>query len=126
VLVERVEGFATPQEWQRAYSEINDFELQLTEAGVVLVKFWLAVSPEEQLRRFADREVTPYKQYKLTEEDWRNRAKWDSYVAAACDMVEKTSTDVAPWALVEAENKEYARVKVVRTVVRRLKEALKG
>jgi AMP-polyphosphate phosphotransferase len=126
VLVERVEGFATVDEWQRAYSEINDFEEQLIESGVVLVKFWLAISPEEQLRRFTDRHETPYKQYKLTLEDWRNRAKWDSYLAAACDMVERTSTSEAPWTLVEAENKEYARVKVARTVVNRLREELEG
>jgi polyphosphate:AMP phosphotransferase len=124
VLVERVEGFATTEEWQRAYGEINDFEGQLVEFGTVVIKFWLAISPEEQLRRFQDREVTPYKQYKLTAEDWRNRAKWDSYEAAACDMIERTSTEAAPWVLVEAENKEHARVKVVRTVVRRLREAL--
>jgi polyphosphate kinase 2 (PPK2 family) len=124
VLVERVEGLATTDEWQRAYGEINDFEAQLVEHGTVVIKFWLAISPEEQLRRFQDREDTPYKQYKLTAEDWRNRAKWDSYEAAACDMIERTSTEAAPWVLVEAENKEYARVKVIRTVVERLEKAL--
>jgi polyphosphate:AMP phosphotransferase len=124
VLVERVEGFATTDEWQRAYAEINDFEAQLVEFGTVLIKFWLAISPEEQLRRFQDRQVTPYKQYKLTAEDWRNRAKWDTYEAAACDMIERTSTEAAPWVLAEAENKEHARVKVVRTVVHRLEQAL--
>jgi polyphosphate:AMP phosphotransferase len=124
VLVERVEGLATTDEWQRAYAEINDFEAQLTEFGIIVVKFWLAISAEEQLRRFQDREGTPYKQYKLTAEDWRNRAKWNSYEAAACDMIERTSTETAPWVLVEADNKEYARVKVVRTVVGRLEQAL--
>jgi polyphosphate:AMP phosphotransferase len=124
VLVERVEGFATPQEWQRAYAEINAFEEQLTEFGTIVLKFWLAVSPEEQLRRFREREETPYKQYKITEEDWRNRDRWDSYVAAACDMVEKTSTEQAPWTLVEADNKEWARVKVLRTVTEHLAKAL--
>jgi polyphosphate:AMP phosphotransferase len=124
VLVERVEGLATADEWQRAYAEINDFEAQLVEFGTVVVKFWLAISPEEQLRRFQDREGTPYKQYKLTEEDWRNRGRWDSYEAAAGDMIERTSTESAPWVLVEAEDKKHARVKVAQTVVRRLGEAL--
>jgi polyphosphate:AMP phosphotransferase len=124
VLVERVEGFATEEEWQRAYAEINDFESQQTEFGTVLLKFWLAISQQEQLRRFEAREVTPYKQYKITPEDWRNRARWCAYEAAACDMVERTSTQEAPWVLVPAENKEYARLTVVRTVVRRLEEAL--
>lgn len=123
VLVERVEGFATADEWGRAYAEINDFEAQLADFGIVLVKFWLAISPEEQLRRFRDRQLTPYKQHKLTEEDWRNRHRWNSYVAAACDMVERTSTEQAPWTLVEAENKEHARVKVIQTVVARLRAA---
>ncbi len=124
VLVERVEGLCRPSDWQRAYSEINDFEAQLTEAGVVVVKFWLAISPEEQLRRFERREETPYKQYKITEEDWRNRDRWDSYIGAACEMIERTSTGQAPWVLVEAENKEWARVKVAQEVVRRLGAAL--
>jgi polyphosphate:AMP phosphotransferase len=121
VLVERIEGFCRPEDWQRAHGEINAFEEQLVDYGILLVKFWLATSPDEQLRRFQERQTTPFKQYKLTEEDWRNRAKWDAYEAAACDMIERTSTEVAPWVLVEAENKEWGRVKVVRTVVDRLK-----
>ncbi|HEV8322074.1 MAG TPA: polyphosphate:AMP phosphotransferase, partial [Myxococcota bacterium] len=126
VLVERVESFCAPADWRRAYAEINAFEEQLSEFGIVVAKFWLAVSPEEQLRRFRDRQTTPYKQYKITEEDWRNRAKWDAYEAAACEMVEKTSTAYAPWALVEANDKSWARVKVLREVVRRLEGALRG
>src|SRR5205823_743863 len=125
VLVERVEGFATPEEWQRAYSEINDFESQQIDFGTLLVKFWLAISPEEQLRRFEDRETTPYKQYKLTAEDWRNRGRWDAYEAAACEMIDRTSTEEAPWVLVEANDKKYARIKVLKTVVERLEEGLK-
>jgi len=125
VLVERIEGFASRKDWQRAYAEINDFEAQLTEFGIVMVKFWLATSAEEQLRRFKDRQTTPYKQYKLTEEDWRNRKKWDAYEAAACDMIERTSTDGAPWVLVEAEDKRWARVKVLKTVCQHLKRSLK-
>jgi len=125
VLVERIEGYCTEAEWQRASAEINDFEEQLTGFGIIVLKFWLAISADEQLNRFKERETTPYKQYKLTAEDWRNRSKWDSYEAAACDMVEKTSVESAPWVLVEANNKEWARVKVLRTIVRRLKEELK-
>jgi polyphosphate:AMP phosphotransferase len=123
VLVERVEGFAAPAEWQRAYAEINDFEEQLTEFGIVVVKFWLAITPEEQLRRFQDRQTTPYKQYKLTAEDWRNRDRWDAYEAAACAMIEKTSTEAAPWVLVEANDKNWARLKVLHTVIGRLEGA---
>jgi polyphosphate:AMP phosphotransferase len=126
VLVERVEGFCAPQDWQRAYAEINAFESQLAEFATIVVKFWLALSADEQLRRFKDRQTTPYKQYKITEEDWRNRAKWDAYEAAACDMIERTSTDAAPWVLVEANDKNHARIKVLRTVARTLKKALRG
>jgi len=125
VLVERVEGFCSKEEWQRAYAEINAFEEALTNFGTILIKFWLAIGPTEQLRRFKDREITPYKQYKITEEDWRNRAKWDAYEAAAVEMIDKTSTHSAPWILVEAENKEHARVKVLETVLKRLKRELK-
>ena len=124
VLVERVEGFCSAGEWQRAYAEINSFEEQLTDSGDLVLKFWLQVSPDEQLRRFKDRQETPYKQYKLTEEDWRNRAKAEAYEAAACDMIGKTSTAESPWTLVEANDKEWARMKVLRTVVKRLRAAL--
>jgi polyphosphate:AMP phosphotransferase len=124
VLVERVEGLCAPDDWRRAYGEINAFEEQLTDFRYMLLKFWLAITPEEQYRRFQDRETTPYKQYKLTAEDWRNRAKWDAYEAAACEMIEKTSTTEAPWVLVEANNKEHARIKVLKTVVEHLEENL--
>lgn len=124
VLVERVEGFCTDREWQRAYGEINDFEEQLTESGIIVQKFWLAITPDEQLQRFKSREMTPYKQYKITEEDWRNRSCWDSYEAAACDMLEKTSVRSAPWTLIEANDKEWARYKIVKTLNRRLLDAL--
>lgn len=124
VLVERIEGFARPDEWRRAYAEINEFEEELAEAGNIIVKLWLAISADEQLRRFKDRETTPYKQYKITEEDWRNRAKWEAYEAAACDMIERTSTEYAPWVLVEANDKRWARVKVVETVRDRLGDEL--
>jgi polyphosphate:AMP phosphotransferase len=122
VLVERIEGFCTEHEWQRAYEEINGFEEQLADFGMVVQKFWLQISPEEQLQRFRDREETPYKQYKITEEDWRNRDKWDSYQTAAVEMIEKTSTPDAPWTLVEANDKKFARLKVLRTIVERLEQ----
>ncbi len=124
VLVERVEGLLTPDGWGRAYGEINDFETQLTDAGHVVVKFWLAISQEEQERRFEARESIPYKRFKLTEEDWRNRAKWPLYEAAVTEMVDRTSTRAAPWTLVEAEDKHYARVKVLRTIADALETAM--
>ena len=125
VLVERVEGFCAPEDWQRGYSEINSFEEQLAEAGTVIVKFWLAISQEEQLRRFKDRQKTPFKQYKITEEDWRNRARWDAYEQAACEMFEKTSTASAPWVIVEANDKLHARLKVLKEVNRALEKGLR-
>jgi polyphosphate:AMP phosphotransferase len=125
VLVERVEGFASDVEWHRAYAEINDFEEQLAESGVILFKFWLQVSQEEQLRRFEDREKVPYKRFKITEEDWRNREKWEDYKQAVNDMVVRTSTESADWTLVEGDDKPFARIKVLKTVRDGLKEALK-
>jgi polyphosphate:AMP phosphotransferase len=113
VLVERVEGFAAEPDWMRAYREIVDFEESLIRFGVIVVKLWLAISKEEQLVRFREREKTPYKQFKITEEDWRNRDKWETYERAVCDMVDRTSTDLAPWHLVEANDKKWARVRVL-------------
>jgi polyphosphate:AMP phosphotransferase len=115
VLVERVEGFATEAEWRRAYSEINEFENQLVESGIALVKYWLHITPEEQLRRFKAREKIRHKRWKLTAEDWRNREKWPDYELAVNEMVERTSTRLAPWTLVEANDKYFARLKVLRT-----------
>ncbi|RJG09965.1 polyphosphate:AMP phosphotransferase [Pseudomonas cavernicola] len=116
VLVERVEGFCSQADWLRAYGEINDFEEQLTRAGVVLVKFWLSIDQDTQLQRFKEREQTPFKRFKITEEDWRNREKWPLYSDAVGDMVDRTSTEIAPWTLVEANDKRFARVKVLRTI----------
>ena len=116
VLVERVEGFCAPEDWLRAYGEINDFEEQLSNAGVVLVKFWLAIDEQTQLLRFRERENNPVKRFKITEEDWRNREKWPLYREAVGDMVDRTSTRLAPWTLVEANDKQFARVKVLRTI----------
>jgi AMP-polyphosphate phosphotransferase len=124
VLVERVEGFAAEADWRRAYLEINEFEEQLADAGVVLVKFWLHVSQEEQLRRFEDRKATPYKQHKITDEDWRNRAKWGAYHEAINEMVVRTGTRRAPWTLVAGNDKKLARIQVLETFVRRLEKAL--
>lgn len=124
VLVERVEGFATAPEWSRAYHEINAFEEQLTDHGIVLAKFWLHLSPAEQLRRFKERETVAYKRYKITAEDWRNREKWDAYQLAVDDMVVKCSTDYAPWTLVAGNDKRFARIQILKTVVRRLEAAL--
>ena len=121
VLVERVEGFAHPDEWWRAYSEINDFEEQLVEHGIVLVKFWLHIDQAEQLRRFEERQQIAFKQHKITEEDWRNREKWDPYVQAVHDMVSRTSSAIAPWTLVAANDKRSARLQVLRTVAKALR-----
>lgn len=123
VLVERVEGFCTPADWMRAYSEINDFEEQLVNAGVVVVKFWLAIDQQTQLERFEEREQIPFKRYKITEDDWRNREKWDLYTEAVGDMVDRTSSEIAPWTLVEANDKRWARVKVLRTINEALEAA---
>ena len=123
VLVERVEGFCSPADWLRAYSEINDFEEQLIDAGVVLVKFWLSIDQDTQLERFKAREQIPFKRFKITEEDWRNRDKWPLYRDAVGDMVDRTSTEIAPWTLVEANDKRFARIKVLRTVNQALEAA---
>jgi polyphosphate kinase 2 (PPK2 family) len=123
VLVERVEGFARQEEWRRAYKEINDFEQQLVEGGNVVIKFWMQISADEQMRRFEERENSPYKQFKITEEDYRNRAKANDYELAASEMLERTSTEYFPWSMVEANDKRYARVKVLRTLCERLKQA---
>jgi polyphosphate kinase 2 (PPK2 family) len=124
VLVERVEGFCAPRDWQRAYAEINDFEHELVESGVIVVKFWLQISQEEQLKRFREREKVGFKRFKITQEDWRNREKWDAYQEAICDMVERTSTGEVPWTLVEANDKNHARIKILRTLCERLEQAL--
>jgi polyphosphate kinase 2 (PPK2 family) len=124
VLVERVEGFCSEEEWRRAYREINEFERQLVDYGTVLVKFWLHISSEAQLARFEDRRDTAYKAWKLTDEDWRNRDKWDRYMQAVEDMLLKTSTTVAPWTVVPANDKLFARVCVLQTVVNALESAL--
>lgn len=116
VLVERVEGFCSEYDWRRAYGEINDFEEEMTRHGIVIVKFWLAITKQEQLRRFEEREHTSFKHFKITAEDWRNRKKWNQYVTAVCDMVDRTSTAVAPWTIIPANDKNYTRIKVLKTL----------
>jgi AMP-polyphosphate phosphotransferase len=125
VLVERVEGFASEPDWMRAYREIVDFEDAMARSGIVVVKFWLAISSEEQLARFKAREKTPFKRFKITAEDWRNREKWSAYERAVCDMVDRTGTESAPWHLVEANDKKWARVKIVQTVADAIAKGLK-
>ncbi len=124
VLVERIEGFATETEWRRSYAEINDFERALVSHGIVLMKFWLHITKDEQEERFLAREKVPYKRWKLTDEDWRNRERWDEYELAVNDMIERTSTRLAPWVLVEANDKRFARVKVLNTLCEVLQEQL--
>ncbi len=125
VLVERVEGFCSQADWLRAYSEINDFEHDLWRAGGIVVKFWLQISDEEQLRRFEERAKIEHKRFKITEEDWRNREKAALYHEAVCDMVDRTSSGTAPWTIVESNDKYFARVKVLRTICERLEKELK-
>jgi polyphosphate:AMP phosphotransferase len=124
VLVERVEGFCTEFDWRRAYDEINQFEEQVVDDGIVLCKFWLQISKAEQYRRFKAREKTSFKRFKITPDDWRNRAKWSAYEHAVADMVDRTSSEIAPWTLIEAEDKYFARIKILKTIVRRLEAAL--
>ena len=124
VLVERIEQFAGDDEWRRAFAEINDFEDQLIEHGIVLHKFWMHISKDEQLRRFKEREETPHKRWKLVEEDWRNRERWDDYALAAHKMIQRTSVKKSPWILVENESKRYGRIKVLKSVCEALEQAL--
>ncbi len=124
VLVERVEGFCSENDWMRAYAEINDFEDQLIKNHTVLLKFWLAISKDEQLKRFQEREKVGFKRFKITAEDWRNREKWDAYQVAVCDMVDRTSTEIAPWTLIEANDKNFARIKVLKTLCQQIEMAL--
>ncbi len=126
VLVERVEGFTSHANWARAYLEINDFEEQLARSGIVVQKFWLQISKEEQLARFKAREDTPYKRYKITDEDWRNREKWDEYRGAVNEMLARTSAQHAPWNLIAGNDKRFARIQVLETVTQALRDALQN
>jgi polyphosphate:AMP phosphotransferase len=124
VLVERVEGFCSQSDWNRAYSEINAFEAQLVRHSIVVSKFWLTISKDEQLARFKAREEIGFKRFKITQEDWRNRDKWDDYERAVCDMIDRTSTEIAPWTLVEANDKRYARIKILKTLCQQIETAI--
>ncbi|MEM6691388.1 MAG: polyphosphate:AMP phosphotransferase [Planctomycetota bacterium] len=126
VLVERIEGFAREDEWQRAYKEINEFEQELAESGIMICKFWLHIDPDEQLRRFEERKNTPHKAWKLTDEDWRNREKWHAYESAVNDMIQYTNTADAPWTIVPANDKYTARIHVLETACERLRNTLKA
>ena len=123
-MVERIEGFATEEEWRRAYAEINEFEDGLVSHGMVLLKFWIHITQEEQEERFLARAETPYKSWKLTDEDWRNREHWEAYENVVNDFVERTSTRTAPWILVEGNDKRYARVRVIEEVCSALERVL--
>jgi len=124
VLVERVEKYCSEQDWMRAYNEIDDFEQQLVDNNTVLVKFWLAITKDEQLRRFKEREKIGFKRFKITAEDWRNREKWDDYERAVCDMVDRTSTEISPWVIVEANDKNFARIKILKTLCQQIETAM--
>jgi polyphosphate kinase 2 (PPK2 family) len=123
--VERVEKFAAESAWRRAYNEINAFEEQLTHNDVIVVKFWLAITQDEQLTRFHEREEVSYKNFKITPDDWRNREKWNDYEAAVNDMVAATSTANAPWFLIPSNDVEYARITVLKTICQQIEKALK-
>lgn len=124
VLVERVEDLCEVADWMRAYSEINDFEEQMISSGAIILKFWLQISKDEQLRRFKQREEIGFKTFKITKEDWRNRKRWAAYEQSVCDMIDRTSTEIAPWTVIEAEDKYFARIKILRTIVERIEGAL--
>ena len=124
LLVERVEGFATEEEWKRAYQEINDMEAHLVKSGTIVLKFWMHIDKDEQEKRFKQRMETPEKQWKITDEDWRNRDKWDDYEKAVDEMMLRTSTTEAPWHIIEANSKLYARIKVLEIVVEALEKRL--
>lgn len=124
VMVERLEGFCSENDWQRAYNEINEFEKELTDWGAIVIKFWVHIDKNTQLARFTERQNTPEKQWKITDEDWRNREKWDAYEVAVDEMIAKTSTTYAPWHILESNDKHYARLKALRIVVENLEEAL--
>lgn len=125
VMVERLEGFCSENDWKRAYNEMNEFEKELHDWGAVIIKFWVQIDKDTQLARFTDRQNTPEKQWKITEEDWRNREKWDDYETAVDEMIQKTSTTFAPWHILESVDKKYARIKALKIVIEELEKVLK-
>ena len=124
VMVERLEGYCSENDWQRAYNEINEFERDLTDSGAILVKFWVQIDKDTQLARFTERQNTPEKQWKITDEDWRNREKWDLYEVAINEMLQKTNTDFAPWTILESNDKHYARIKALKTIIAAIEEKM--
>lgn len=124
VMVERIEGFCTENDWQRAYNEINEFEKELYDWGAVIIKFWVHIDKDTQLERFTLRQNTPEKQWKITDEDWRNRDKWDEYEVAVDEMLQKTNTEYAPWCILESNDKKYARIKALKTVIKEIEKRL--
>ena len=124
VMVERLEGFCTEDDWKRAYDEINEFERELTDAGMLVLKFWVQIDKDTQLARFTERQNTPEKRWKITDEDWRNREKWDAYEGAIDEMLQKTNTENAPWHILESVDKRYARIKAIKTVIDAIEAAL--
>lgn len=126
VMVERIEGFCTKKEWQRAFKEINDMEAQFVQSGAIVLKFWMQIDKEEQRKRFEERQKNPEKQWKITEEDWRNRDKWDAYEEAVNEMLIRTSTPEAPWVIVEGNCKYYARIKVLEVVIEAIEKRLES
>ncbi len=122
VMVERLEGFCSTNDWQRAYNEINEFEKELSQWGAVIIKFWVQIDKDTQLERFTERQNTPEKQWKITDEDWRNRDKWDQYEDAVNEMLQKTSTEYAPWHILESVDKKYARIKALKIVIEEIKK----
>ncbi|MCF0143436.1 MAG: phosphate--AMP phosphotransferase, partial [Parasporobacterium sp.] len=122
VMVERLEGYCSENDWQRAYNEINEFERDLTAEGAIIIKFWVHIDKDTQLARFTERQNTPEKQWKITEEDWRNRDKWDLYENAVNEMLQKTSTTFAPWVVLESNDKKYARIKALKTIIKEIEK----
>ena len=124
-MVERLEGFCSENDWKRAYNEMNEFEKELHDFGTVIIKFWVQIDKDTQLARFEERQNTKGKQWKITEEDWRNREKWDAYEVAVNEMLQKTSTTYAPWHILESVDKKYARIKALKIVIEELEKVLK-
>ena len=123
-MVERIEGFCTEEQWKRAYDEMNHFERSLSSWGAIIIKFWLHIDSDEQLRRFTERQNTPEKQYKITDEDWRNREKWDKYEISVNEMLKYTNTEIAPWVIIESNDKRYARIKALKQVIAQIEKYL--
>ena len=124
VMVERLEGLCSENDWQRAYNEMNEFEYELHQWGAIIIKFWVHIDNQTQLERFTERQNTPEKQWKITDEDWRNREKWNQYEEAIREMIEKTNTDFAPWYILESVDKKYARIKAMKILINEIEKRI--